>query len=151
MIKKSFTVKSPDGKFTHSFDSDWYDMTFKGGVIDLENIIVPYKKLEIYTRNDIYNYYIKVINGKNIVNTSRYGYVIKHKNSNKIYHTSFLDEKLVNYLEIYINKNDSVNVHQPLKFYVFQSGHYGPVTIINDYYLKYNNTRFFICYRKDQT
>lgn len=53
MIKKSFTVKSPDGKFTHSFDSDWYDMTYKGGIIDLENIPLSFDDSKLISKDDI--------------------------------------------------------------------------------------------------
>ena len=86
MIKKSFTVKSPDGKFTHSFDSDWYDMTFKGGVIDLKNIPVSFDDSEFSAPDDIKNKTVKMIDGNEIWNLKFYNGILNYKKSYFFYY-----------------------------------------------------------------
>lgn len=143
MIKKSFTVKSPDGKFTHSFDSDWYDMTYKGGIIDLENIPLSFDDSKLISKDNIKDKIVKMIQDGVVKNLKFYNGILNYKKSYRFYYYNN------DYFCLELSSGD---IKQPVEYVYIHSLAIISLTKYGCYF-KTNDSqntlkrRFFFCYR----
>ncbi len=150
MIKKSFTVKSPDGKFIHSFDSDWYDMTYNGGIVDLENIPVSFDDSKLISENDLKDKVVKMIQDGVVKDLEFYKGIFSYDKGYYFFHDNYSDRFC---LEIGGYKSGiGYTIKQPIEYSYFNKLVITPL-IKNGCYFKTNDSEnankriFFFCYR----